>query len=120
MLVHRENASWSNRIWAWGFDCTICSIIQRSGMSARACGAVFSALPPPTSGFHQFTKFRTVKRSNSYQSDTQRTTPLTHRSGISHLPPVHSVFRLWALVTSMIYQEPHGDTSSGGTWRGAI
>ena len=59
-------------------------------------------------------------RSKTYQNDTQRTTPLRHRSGISHLPLVQPVFHLWALVTLMIYQEPHGDTSLGGTWRGAI
>jgi hypothetical protein len=35
----------------------------------------------------------------------KRTTPLTHRFGISHLPLVQSVFRLWPLVTLMIYQE---------------
>src|SRR6266699_6966506 len=99
----------------WVFDCTICSIIQRSGTLARACGAVFSALPPPTSLHHQPTAPRKITRSKTYQSDTQRTTPLTHRSGISHLPLVQSVFRLWALVTSMIYQEPHGDMCSGGT-----
>jgi hypothetical protein len=117
-IFHRANASKSNRIWV--FDCTICSIIQRSGTLARACRAVFSALPPPTSAHHQPTTPRKIKRSKTYQSDTQRTTPLTHRSGISRLPLVQPVFRLWALVSSMIYQEPRGDTSSGGTSRGAI
>jgi hypothetical protein len=118
-IFHRANASWSNRIWACVFDCTICSIIQRSGMSATACVAVFDALPPPTSTFHQPTTLRKIKSSKTYHSDTQRTTPLTHRSGISHLPLVQSVFRLWPLVTLMIYQ-PRGGTSSGGTSRGAI
>src|SRR6267154_6374453 len=103
----------------WLFDCTICSIIQRSGTLARACGAVFFALPPPTSAYHQPTTLRKIKNSKTYQSDTQQTTPLTHQSGISHLPLVQSVFRLWALVTSLIYPEPPCDTSSGGTSRGA-
>jgi hypothetical protein len=63
---------------------------------------------------------RKPKHIKTYLSDTQQTTPLTHPSGISHLPLVQSVFRLWALVISMIYQEPRGDIRSGGTSRGAI
>jgi hypothetical protein len=52
-ILHRANALWSNRIGT--FERTICSTIQRSGMLARACCAVFSALPPPTSAYHQTT-----------------------------------------------------------------
>jgi len=54
---------------------------------------------------------REPERSKTYRNDTQRTIPLWHACGISHLV---------ASLASMICQERHGDTSLGGTLRDAI
>lgn len=50
-MCHRGNASRSK--WIGTSERTICSTIQRSGMLARVFGALFNALPPPTSASRQ-------------------------------------------------------------------